>query len=172
MASFPVDLDAQLRFVRGEIVLSNRRLLSVFPGDPTWQSWDLHVGEASRLALKHYDHAGVGTLELHDASQCLARWRFTLNAHSRAMYLVEQFEKLLSAQIQTRADDEPGVCTTCHAQIPPDAEECPVCNRESQIPPSTWVLLRLWRFARPYQWQLRAGFLLTLGATAATLVPP
>ncbi len=30
----------------------------------------------------------------------------------------------------------------------------------------------LWRFARPYQWQLLAGFLLTLLSTAATLVPP
>jgi ATP-binding cassette, subfamily B, bacterial len=38
--------------------------------------------------------------------------------------------------------------------------------------PSTWVLLRLWRFARPYQGQLAAGFALTLASTAATLVPP
>jgi ATP-binding cassette subfamily B protein len=34
------------------------------------------------------------------------------------------------------------------------------------------VLLRLWRFARPYRKQLLAGFLLTLASTAATLVPP
>ncbi|MBN4842208.1 ABC transporter, partial [Citrobacter braakii] len=34
------------------------------------------------------------------------------------------------------------------------------------------TLLRLWRFARPYRWQLLAGFLLTLGSTGATLVPP
>jgi ATP-binding cassette subfamily B protein len=41
-----------------------------------------------------------------------------------------------------------------------------------QKPPSTWVLFRLWRFARPYRLQLLAGFLLTLASTAATLVPP
>jgi ATP-binding cassette subfamily B protein len=34
------------------------------------------------------------------------------------------------------------------------------------------VLLRLWRFAKPYQWKLLTGFLLTLASTAATLVPP
>ena len=34
------------------------------------------------------------------------------------------------------------------------------------------MLLRLWRFARPYRWTLLAGFLLTLASTAATLVPP
>ena len=39
-------------------------------------------------------------------------------------------------------------------------------------PPSTWVLFRLWRFARPYRMRLLAGFLLTLASTGATLVPP
>jgi hypothetical protein len=34
------------------------------------------------------------------------------------------------------------------------------------------VLLRLWRFARPYQGKLLAGFLLMLASTGATLVPP
>jgi ATP-binding cassette subfamily B protein len=34
------------------------------------------------------------------------------------------------------------------------------------------VLLRLWRFAKPYKGQLALGFLLTVAATAATLVPP
>ncbi|MCL6467679.1 MAG: ABC transporter ATP-binding protein, partial [Ralstonia sp.] len=44
--------------------------------------------------------------------------------------------------------------------------------RELEQPPSTWALLRLWRFARPYRWELLAGFALLLIGTAATLVPP
>ncbi|MEM5346324.1 ABC transporter transmembrane domain-containing protein, partial [Paraburkholderia azotifigens] len=63
-------------------------------------------------------------------------------------------------------------CPTCKAPLPPDEEECPQCNRELETPPSTWALLRLWRFARPYRWQLLAGFLLTVLSTGATLVPP
>lgn len=43
---------------------------------------------------------------------------------------------------------------------------------ESRQGSTTWSLFRLWRFAVPYQWQLLSGFLLTLAATAATLVPP
>ena len=43
---------------------------------------------------------------------------------------------------------------------------------DDEKPPSTWVLLRLSRFARPYRLRLLAGFLLTLASTAATLVPP
>ena len=34
------------------------------------------------------------------------------------------------------------------------------------------MLLRLWRFARPYRLPLLSGFVLTLASTAATLVPP
>jgi ATP-binding cassette subfamily B protein len=51
-------------------------------------------------------------------------------------------------------------------------EECAVCLEKGQAPTSKWTLLKLWRFAKPYQWQLLMGFLLTLASTAATLVPP
>jgi ATP-binding cassette subfamily B protein len=64
------------------------------------------------------------------------------------------------------------VCPKCKTPLEPEQEECPICAREVSTPPSTWTLLRLWRFARPYRNQLLAGFLLTLAATAATLVPP
>ena len=37
---------------------------------------------------------------------------------------------------------------------------------------STWVLLRVGRFAKPYKGQLLLGLMLTLLGTAATLVPP
>ena len=170
LASFLVDLDGQLRFRQGEVVLSNRRLWSLQAGAKQWESWPL----GPDLALKAGDHAGVGTLELHNAEKQLAIWRFTLEAQTSALRLVEQFERQQSANETGLpiAEDEVGVCPSCHAQMPPDAEECPVCHREVQAPPSTWVLLRLWRFARPYQWQLAGGFALTLGSTAATLVPP
>ncbi|HLO96588.1 MAG TPA: ABC transporter ATP-binding protein, partial [Burkholderiaceae bacterium] len=68
--------------------------------------------------------------------------------------------------------EEVGFCPSCKAPLPPESEECPTCERELHTPPSTWVLLRLWRFARPYQGQLLLGFLLMLGATGATLVGP
>ena len=67
-------------------------------------------------------------------------------------------------------DDEPA-CPTCHTPLPPDTEECPACARAQPPQTSTWVLLRLWRFARPYRKQLATGFALTLASTAATLVP-
>jgi ATP-binding cassette subfamily B protein len=73
---------------------------------------------------------------------------------------------------QAAEGEDPTRCPSCHAPLPPDSDECPICTRELNTPPSTWVLLRLWRFARPYQGKLLAGFLLMLASTGATLVPP
>ncbi len=54
----------------------------------------------------------------------------------------------------------------------PGEDVCPWCSRDLETPPSTWALLQPVALARPYQWELLAGFLLTLLGTAATLVPP
>ena len=163
-------MDAQLRFTKSTLVLTEQRLLSREPGANAWQSWPLRPD----LQLRQHDHAGVGTLELHDANSRVAFWRFTLDAQVQVLRLLEQFERrLLTLKTgQLPPEDDSTQCPTCKAQLPPDTDECPVCTRELQTPPSTWVLLRLWRFAQPYQGQLLAGFLLTLASTAATLVPP
>jgi len=170
LSRLEVDLDGELRFRQSPLVLTDHRLLSRPSGASGWQSWPIQPG----LQLRHHDHAGVGTLSLHDANGQLAQWRFTLALHAPVLRLVEQFERRQQA-LQTgvaEEDDDSTRCPTCKAQMPPEAEECPVCHRENLAPPSTWVLLRLWRFARPYQGKLLAGFLLTLASTAATLVPP
>ena len=165
-----VDLDGEMRFRTTSLALTDQRLLARAEGGSEWQSWPIQPG----LQLRHQDHAGVGTLSLHDANGLLAQWRFTLGLHAPVLRLVEQFERRQQA-LQTglnEVDDDGSRCPTCKAQMPPDAEDCPVCHRENLAPPSTWVLLRLWRFAQPYQGKLLAGFLLTLASTAATLVPP
>nr|WP_315239020.1 ABC transporter ATP-binding protein [uncultured Albidiferax sp.] len=164
LVSLSVDLDAQLRFAPGLLALTDQRLLS--HQDGIWQTWPL----TPDLVLRHFDHAGVGTLELHNAHTRLARWRYTLGADAQALKLVKSFEHRLKP-VEANLD-EPGQCPTCHAPLPPDSDECAVCTRELNTVPSTWVLLRLWRFAKPYQGQLLTGFLLMLASTAATLVPP
>ncbi|MEY4427776.1 MAG: hypothetical protein RLZZ182_465, partial [Pseudomonadota bacterium] len=169
LANAEVDLNAKLRFTKAPIILTDQRLLTLEEGGQ-WLSWPL----GPHLRLQHHDHAGVGTLALHDASQRLHVWRFTLGCQVPLLRLVEQFERRLHemAHGPQATEDDLTQCPTCKAQLPPDSDECPVCSRELETPPSTWVLLRLWRFARPYQGQLLTGFLLTLASTAATLVAP
>ncbi|MBT9502676.1 MAG: ABC transporter ATP-binding protein [Burkholderiaceae bacterium] len=172
VATLDVDLDASLRFGQGQLVLTNARLLSRESAAGPWSEWPLHPG----LSLRHADHGGVGSIELHDANGRLALWRFTLGANVLALRWTTAFEqqllRLQAAGAMVSAADELLLCPACQAPLPPDSEECPSCARELHTPPSTWVLLRLWRFAKPYQGQLLLGFLLMLGSTGATLVAP
>ena len=166
VATLEVDLDSALRFRHGLLVLTNRRLHAWDASDAAWREWPLAPG----LNLQISDHAGVGQLELVDASRRLAFWRFSLQINLQAQRFQDAFVR---RDEPVRPDaEEVSYCPSCKAPLPPDSEECPTCARELHTPPSTWVLARLWRFARPYQGQLLAGFLLMLGSTAATLVSP
>ncbi|MFT3813866.1 MAG: ABC transporter ATP-binding protein [Acidovorax sp.] len=170
-ASLDVDLSTGLQFGSGHVALTEGRLLARAPGEARFQSWNLAPG----LGLRMLDHGGVGTLELHDEHQRLALWRFTLGGHAQAVRLVQKFEQQLdrlgNAAPHAHVAEE-ALCPTCGEALPPDSDECPACARAQQPPTSTWVLLRLWRFAQPYKKQLALGFGLTLASTAATLVPP
>ena len=153
LATLGVDLDATLRFAAGSIVLTERRLIAL-EADGDCQEWPLSEG----LSLRHGDHAGVGSLELHDGQRRLARWRYTLAADAQALRLLAAFERRQRERATGLAPEEDE----------PEADFA----AEPDSPPSTWVLLRLGRFAKPYRRQLLLGFVLTLAATAAALVPP
>jgi len=169
LAGLELDLDARLHFTQGWLVVTDQRLIARAPGEKKVQEWAIEPG----LRLSHTDHAGVGSLELTSPGGRLAGWRYTLGYNPAALRLVDQFEasRDRSAASQPAQTGEV-LCPTCKAPLPPGEEQCPQCSRELETPPSTWALLRLWRFARPYRWELLAGFVLTLLSTAATLVPP
>ncbi|QNA89920.1 ATP-binding cassette domain-containing protein [Massilia sp. Dwa41.01b] len=165
-----VDLDAKLRFIKGVVVVTSRRLLSRAPGETAWRAWPIIPG----LQLRHHDHAGVGHLELVDAGGLLASWRFTLGQNLHAIRVVDAFaDQVKSAETGLPVlPPEQHTCPSCKAPLEPDQEDCPICTKVLHTPPSTWTLLRLWRFAVPYQGQLLLGFLLMLASTAAHMIPP
>ena len=170
LSSVEVDLDARLRFTKGIIVVTEKRLLARAPGETTWQHWSYRPG----LRLAHHDHAGVGHLELFDDHGRLASWRFTLGQNLHAIRVLEQFVERLDSHLtgQPVLAAEQEVCPSCKAPLEPDQEECPICAKVLHTPPSTWTLFRLWRFAHPYRGQLALGFLLMLLSTAAHMIPP
>lgn len=142
LALLEVDLTRQLHFGQGVLVITSQRLLTRFPDATTWQSWDI----GPDLVLTHSDYAGVGTLSLRDRQGQLAVWRFTLGHNPAAIQLLDRFEQVRAAaggSVALPDDSE-------HAGAAPghDADEGP-----EDKPPSTWTLLRLWRFAHPYRWQ-------------------
>ena len=170
-----VDLSHDLRFSPSSLVLTDTRLLALdgTTSAPAAQSWPLRPD----LQLRMSDHAGVGTLELHDGQQRLALWRFTLQHQAQALRLQLRFAALCAALgtdqwHAVRTPTPTPCCPDCGQTLPPDSDVCPACARQPQEKSSTWVLLRVGRFAKPYKGQLLLGLMLTLLGTAATLVPP
>ena len=157
LAVLAVDLGDDLSFAEGWLALSEHRLWARAPGAADWQSWAL----TADLRLLHADHGGVGSLALCDGTRRLAQWRFTLAADPQALALLAAFERQQARRAGSAPEEDAAA-----------DEEAAAAAREPQGPPSTWVLLRLLRFARPYRRQLALGFALTLAGTAATLVPP
>lgn len=169
LARLDTDLDARLRYVAGRVLVTDRRLLAIAPGQSGWQSWPCTPG----LRLHAHDHAGAAALELDDGRTRLGLWRYTLGRAPAAQRLLDQFERQQARAAGQAAPEPLRTCPECLACLPPDSDECAACAaEETPRPVSTWALLRLWRFARPYRGSLLGGFVLTLLATAATLVPP
>ena len=169
-ACLELDLNHQLRFEPGIVVLTGKRLLAKAPGEKQWRSWEFHPG----LVLAHRDHAGVGTMDLCDANGLLARWHHTLGSETALRRFMDQFQERVAALTENRAaaPTTAATCPICETAIPEGMNECPACAQTVHAPPSAWTLFRLWRFAKPYTRSLIGGFVLTLLATGATLVPP
>ena len=170
LAWLEIDLDAQLRYAPGLIVLTTQRLIARSADDKLWQAHSFRQG----LTLTRRDHSGVGSLELFDEKSRLGLWRYTLGGDIAAGRLIEHFSRQLAFALTGKIPPSPtqALCPNCETPLLAGQEECPLCSKEIHAPPSTWTLFRLWRFARPYRWRLLAGFLLSLASTAATLVPP
>ncbi|MFN9390028.1 MAG: ABC transporter transmembrane domain-containing protein, partial [Betaproteobacteria bacterium] len=147
LAVLETDLDARLRFRAGLVAVTNRRVIARAPEDDTPRAWP----HAPGLRLELHDHAGAAELALTAQRERLAAWRFTLGRAPAARKLVLALGG--PAPGDTEAED---------------AQE----DDGDPAPASARSLLRLWRFARPYGNRLLLGLVLTLGSTAAALVPP
>lgn len=171
LAWLTIDLDAALKFRPGLVAVTDRRVLARAPDDDGWRSWS--YGDTTGMTLS--DHAGAGFLELHDDRSRLATWRYTLGRNPLALRLLDTYTRqreILRGGEGGPAWIEDPLCPDCRAPLPARQDECTVCVQDAAAPSSTWALLRLWRFTGPYGGPLLVGFILTVLATAATLVPP
>lgn len=160
---FVSNLDAEMRFAPSLVVLTNRRLLTFDltegalqaaqePAAPVVTSFLIHPDH--RLVLR--DRAGVGSVELLGPSERLAIWRFTVERAPAVRRFLERFEDLRTGR-----------------QVDDDEWEEPESEEEVELPPAkAGALLRLLGFARNRLGLISLGLALTLGATAAGLVPP
>ena len=170
LAWVEIDLDTKLHFEKSLLVLlPNALCCAQENGQVTF--WKIE----ENLSLSLFDHAGVGHLSLQTSDKKIASWHYTLGINTAVIRLQRQFENLLANLDNPKkvsVDAPTDHCPICQSALLPHQESCPNCDSENETPPSTWTLFQLWRFAKPYKAQLILGFVLTLAATAATLVPP
>lgn len=170
-----LDLNQSLHFEKSVLLL--------WPENPVSETEQLtQFDESGRLIqswiipknpyFKQSDHAGVGHLTLYSYSGQVFSWHHTLALNLTVSKFHEDFKNRKNLANQTLLPAEVAICPSCQNPIPKDQDHCILCDPENEIPPSTWTLFKLWRFAKPYQSQLILGFFLTLLSTAATLVPP
>lgn len=156
----------QLFFSEGILIVSNQRLLSKMQNEENWYSFVYQKG----LELTIHDHAGIGHIELFDVQSRLAHWCHTLGKIHFAHHLVERFNQQLNFYLENYSKNL--IADSAHNEIRSDEKiSTSIEEQTSQEIVSTWALLKLWRFAKPYQNRLLIGFLLMLASTAATLVP-
>ena len=176
-----VDLNDQLFFEKSLISLSTNaqrdrfKISQISTLGKILGEWEF----GPQAYLQQYDHAGIGHLKLLESEQQIQVWHHTLALN----LAVNQFKDQFKDQFKNRSNlvlSEPTsiglvqevCCPNCQSPLLPNQEECLICDPEHEIPPSTWTLFKLWRFAKPYQSQLILGFILTLLSTGATLIPP
>lgn len=160
VAFFLVDLDEQLHFSRGLVVLTSTRIFvirgkAVREVTDSTVSWPLDT--VAEMAAR--DRGGLGHLDILGKTGRLAEVHYTLGQAGAVRDLVDSFENLRQGK--------PPVSEGAGGDLSeiPEAEEQPVAV-------SVGALFRLSRFARNRKREIIWGTLLTLAATAAGLVAP
>ena len=114
------------------------------------QNWEIQ----DKYYLKLYDHAGVGHLSLFSKDGLIHTWHFTLAINSLITQFKDKFNQrfdLIKHSSTIEKSENSGVCPTCKSPMIGENNVCLVCDPETEIPPSTLTLFKLWRFAKPYK---------------------
>ena len=165
-----LDLDAELHYAPGLLVLTPNRLFEV-PGR-SGRRWLLAAG-GSRLARAEGPRAsrptgttgprqGLGTLAIHGRPFAFAH------------RLAHCFDRLRSGKSSGTAEGHapPTVaCPSCGTILAAGQETCPDCGSINNKP-GLGALYRVASFAKPHKWVILLAFLLMIGSTGLTLVPP
>jgi ATP-binding cassette subfamily B protein len=172
LAWFEPDLEPNLQYRPGLVVLTDRRLLSGTPasgrdGVWTWREWPLE----NVLALQTRERAGLGQIDAIGPEGRLHHWRYTAARARAAQRLARRFESYRREGALTD-DRTETVCPGCGEVLRGELPECPRCQASSAAVSPASALRRLLLFARKRAGMLLLGFVLTVAGTAAGLIPP
>lgn len=171
LSCFEPNLDPQLQFGAGAVVLTNfgllgRQAIQAGQSNTNWLRWSL----AELREIKKLDRAGLGILEVLGEKSLLQSWRFTAGHTNAASSFIAEFKQLQAGQ----SDEEeraPSICPSCGGTMQVGQSVCANCA-PTAVPDTSRSLWRLTRFAKPRASIIALGFALTLLSTAATFLPP
>ncbi len=168
---FEPNLDSNLKFGSGLVVLTNLGVIARQPSPPgeascEWIRWDL----ANIVEIKKQDRAGLGILELLGDKHLLQAWLFTAGNSSSAAALSAKL-KLMKAGKSEETELSASICPSCGGSMLVGQMVCNNCA-PTPAPDTNRSLWRLTRFAKPRAGIILIGFALTLLSTAATFLPP
>jgi ATP-binding cassette subfamily B protein len=181
LAWFEPDLDAQLNFSQGLLLLTDRRIVSLAESDQELESAPGNNGQSTGKAWPHSaettlaakEKGGASALQLAGGRGLLAQWRHTHARSKAAHHFVDRWKLLRSGQpVDTGLlESSEALCPSCGSPIKGEQGFCEVC---ASLPATKPVgsLLRLLRFARKRAGVVTLGIVLTVAGTAASLVPP
>ena len=180
------DLDAELRFSDGWIVLTNKRVIADEPafaaggagraGGP--RSWAIDASTRLDVQLR----SAVGRMELSEGDRTVARWLFTPAKAAAIHALEDAFDaRLRGPNGLTEPDNLRDVRQPAAAAEAEETEEKPAAAATRGLADdaggtggwASWrALFRLISFAKPHAGMAILGGVLSLVSTAAALVPP
>src|SRR5206468_7563517 len=113
-------------------------------------------------------YVGNGKIEVVTKAGTVPLVRFSQALISDANTLVRRINALAKGEPlpEEPAADEKTRCPRCKRVLPEDSDTCPACLNKRA------VLLRLFRFLRPYKLQVGAGLAVLLGVSLTYLVAP
>jgi len=173
IASCRFDLNAELMFTDGAILLTDRRVVADQPasvdGEPTadavW-TWPLDPSSTIDVHLR----SAIGRIELSQHGSVVARWLFTAARAKGVHALEDAFDARLHGQTAAHRADV--------TEEPPPRAAAPAGGKAADEddeagPAGSWrALARVLTFARPHAGMAMLGIFLTLASTVAALVPP
>jgi ATP-binding cassette, subfamily B, bacterial len=178
------DLDAQLRFSDGWVVLTNKRFIADPPASAEGsvppvagpRSWPIDADTGLDVQLR----SAVGRVELFRSGRIVARWLFTPAKAAAIHALEDAFDSRIPGP-DGLVDPEAGRQQRPTAE-PGDADEEPEkpagaatrgLEGDAGGGTASWrALVRLVSFAKPHAGMAILGAILSLASTAAALVPP
>ncbi len=187
LAWLELDLDTQLHYARGLLVLTAHRLLDIGPLEPAAaegkrralrgplekaavRSWPLSAASG----LKARDQDSVGRLELLGPAGLISHWRYTIGRSTPAHRLALRFERLRKGELsggEETGEPPTTVCPSCGAILAASQTTCPDCD-VANGKPALGAIYRLAEFAAPHKWKILLGFMLMVASSAASLAPP